>query len=146
MQWLILSKLNLLPNQLLAAAKLVATLISILFTTNISMCLADSKRLSGSSLLAENLSTLLTFIGTSSMIIYLTHVLTGSGTRIVLQHFLGVSNFYVHLILGCIAGIFGSIFLAKMLSKIGFSFLFKIPDWLSVERKHAKLLDQSNSL
>ena len=43
------------------------------------------------------------------MVIYLLHVITGSGTRIVLQHFLGVSNFYVHLFLGCMAGIFGSI-------------------------------------
>lgn len=127
-QWLMLTKLNLVPNQWLSTIKLTGTLISILFTVNVCMCFADSYYF------AEKPSKLLSLIGTSSMVIYLLHVITGSGTRIVLQHFLGISNVYVHLVLGCAAGIFGSILLVKILSKIGLSFLFAIPDRLSVEK------------
>ena len=134
MQWLMLTKLILVPDQWLSTIKLAATLISILFTVNVCMCLAESNYL------AEKPSKLLSLIGTSSMVIYLLHVITGSGTRIVLQHFLGISNFYVHLVLGCLAGIIGSIFLVKTLLRMGFSFLFAIPDRLSVEQKYAKLL------
>jgi fucose 4-O-acetylase-like acetyltransferase len=136
-QWAMLSKLNLVPNQWLSTTKLATTLISILFTVNICMCLANNK------LVAKH-ATLLSFIGTSSMIIYLAHVLTGSGTRIILQHFFGVTNLYVHLVLGCLMGVFGSILLSKMLSKMGCSFLFAIPDKLSFERNYAKLLKIKN--
>jgi fucose 4-O-acetylase-like acetyltransferase len=132
-QWAMLNKLNVVPNQWLSATKLTTTLISILFTVNVCMCLANNK-------LVEKHTKSLSFIGTSSMIIYLTHVITGSGTRIVLQHFLGVTNLYVHLVLGCLMGLFGSILLAKLLSKIGCSFLFAIPEKLSAERNYAKLL------
>ena len=133
-QWLMLTKLNLVPYQWLSTTKLAGTLISILFTVNVCMCLADSHYL------AEKPVKLLSLIGTSSMVIYLLHVITGSGTRIVLQHFLGISNFYVHLILGCLMGLFGSIFLVRILSRMGFSFLFAIPDKLSIEQKYAELL------
>ena len=132
-QWLMLTRLNLVLDQWLSTIKLVGTLITILFTVNACMCLADSNYL------AEKPSKLLSLIGTSSMVIYLLHVITGSGTRIVLQHFLGISNLYVHLVLGCVAGIFGSILLVKILSRMGLSFLFAIPDRLSVEQKYAKL-------
>ncbi len=131
-QWFLLSQLNLMPANLLATIKLTVTLISILFTVNLCMWLAKKP------------SKTLVFIGTSSMIIYLAHVLTGSGTRIILQHFFGVTNLYVHLVLGCLMGVFGSILLSKMLSKMGCSFLFAIPDKLSFERNYAKLLKQTN--
>ena len=138
LQYLMLTQLNLVPVQWLSTIKLAATLVSILFTVNVCMCITDSHYL------AEKPSKLLSTIGTSSMVIYLLHVITGSGTRIVLQHFLGISNFYVHLVLGCLAGIIGSILLVKILSKLGFSFLFVIPDKLSIEHKCAELLKQSN--
>ena len=41
-QWLMLSKLNLVPDQWLSATKLAGTLVSIIFTVNACMCLADS--------------------------------------------------------------------------------------------------------
>ncbi len=133
-----LTKLNLVPDQWLSATKLAGTLISIIFTANACICLADSHYI------AKKSSKLLSLIGTSSMVIYLLHVITGSGTRIVLQHFLGISNFYVHLILGCLMGLFGSIVLVTILSRMGFSFLFAIPDKLSIEQKYAELLKQAD--
>lgn len=139
-QWFILSKFSLVPDQWLSTIKLAVTLISILFTVNVCMCLADSQ------CLAEKPAKLLGLIGTSSMVIYLTHVITGSGTRIVLQHFLGISNFYVHLIFGCLMGLFGSILLVNVLSKMGFSFLFAIPDSISIEKKYANYIKSKTSV
>ena len=94
--------------------------------------------------LAERPSKLLSTIGASSMVIFLVHVITGSGTRIVLQHFLGISNYWLHITLGCLMGLFGSMLLAKLLSKIGLSFLFEVPEKLSVERNYAKLLKHTD--
>lgn len=39
------------------------------------------------------------------MAIYLMHILAGSGTRILLSRFLGVTDAAAHLILGTIAGV-----------------------------------------
>ncbi len=133
-QRFMLTKLYLVPNQWLPTIKFAGTLISILFTVNFFMCIADSNYL------AEKPSKLLSLIGTSSMVIYLLHVITGNSTRIILRHFLGISNFYVHLVFGCLAGIIGSILLVKIFTQLGFSFLFVIPNRLSVEQKYAKLL------
>jgi fucose 4-O-acetylase-like acetyltransferase len=130
--WFSLTKLDQIPNNLLPTIKLAVTLISILFTVNLCMSLEEKP------------SKILAFIGTSSMIIFLAHVLTGSGTRIVLQHLFGITDFYVHIAFGCFAGIFGSILLAKMLSKMGFSFLFVIPDKLSFEQRYTNSLKQIN--
>lgn len=120
--WLVLTQLSLVPAYLLPAINLTATLISILFSVNLCMCLADKP------------SKLLSTIGASSMVIFLAHVIMGSGTRIMLQHFLGVNNYWLHITFGCLMGIFGSMLLAKLLSKIGFSFLFEVPKKLSIER------------
>ena len=131
-QWLSLTQLNLAPEYLLSAIKLATTLISILFSVNLCM------------FLAERPSKLLSTIGASSMVIFLAHVITGSGTRIVLQHFFGINHYWLHITLGCMMGLFGSMLLAKLLSKIGLSFLFEIPQQISLERKFTELCVKSS--
>ena len=130
--WFSLTQLNLAPAYSLAAIKLVTTLISILFTVNFCMCLAGRS------------SKLLSSIGAASLIIFLAHVITSSAARIVLQHFLAIHNFWVHLVLDFIAGLFGSMLLQKLLAKIGFSFLFQIPQQLSLERKCTKTINKND--
>ena len=125
--WLSLTQQHFVPDYFLSAVKLAITLISILFSITLCMCLADKH------------ITLFSTIGASSMVIFLLHVITGSGTRIMLQHFLGFNNYWIHIILGCLFGLFGSMLLAQLLSKIGLSFLFEIPQQFSVEKKLNKL-------
>lgn len=50
-------------------------------------------------------SKVLVYLGENSLYIYLLHVLTGSGVRIVLDKFMGIENAEIHLTLGVIAGI-----------------------------------------
>ncbi|PCK08046.1 MAG: acyltransferase [Alteromonadaceae bacterium] len=87
--------------------------ISILTVVSLSM-LFDPKR-----------ARLLAFVGSSSMGIYLMHVLAGSGIRVVLKSFLGVESYIVHLILGCGVGIFAPIIALLIIQR------FKIPYILS---------------
>jgi fucose 4-O-acetylase-like acetyltransferase len=47
----------------------------------------------------------LSFLGKSSMAIYLMHVIAGSGVRIILKKGLGIDSFIIHLFLGCLFGI-----------------------------------------
>ena len=44
-------------------------------------------------------------IGVSSMAIYLMHVLAGSGVRVVLDKFVGVHSFSLHVFTGCVVGL-----------------------------------------
>jgi fucose 4-O-acetylase-like acetyltransferase len=126
-QWLLLSWLTTIPAYLLPTIQLMTTLISILFSVIFCMWLADKQ------------SKLISAIGVASMAIFLMHVISGSGARIVLQHFLGINNFWIHLLIGCITGIFGSMLLQKLFTKIGLSFLLAIPQALSLERKLTKV-------
>jgi fucose 4-O-acetylase-like acetyltransferase len=47
----------------------------------------------------------LEYVGRHSLEIYLLHVLAGSGTRIVLQQFLGITDPVAHLVAGTLAGL-----------------------------------------
>ncbi len=88
-----------------------------------------------SMVLAEYPITLIKLIGTSSMVIYLVHIITGSGIRILLQKIFGIDNFYIHMLLGLTFGVFGSMLFEYIANKIGFSWLFKIPSRFSLEKK-----------
>lgn len=50
-------------------------------------------------------SKVLVYLGENSLYIYLMHVLTGSGVRIILNKFMGIENAEIHLALGVLAGI-----------------------------------------
>ncbi|UTW44887.1 acyltransferase [bacterium SCSIO 12696] len=74
----------------------------------------------------KGLSWLLT-LGVSSMAIYLIHILSGSGVRILLQSLLSINNFWVHLALGMVFGLLLPIVFSKAVEKIGFKYIFSAP-------------------
>lgn len=65
--------------------------------------------------------------GEYSMIIFLAHILAGSGTRIVLSKFMGIENWYLHMVIGTAAGVLFPIALYKLSKKLHFDFLFSFP-------------------
>ncbi|MGZ8163437.1 MAG: acyltransferase family protein [Methylobacter sp.] len=77
---------------------------------------------------------ILSLIGSFSMVIYLAHILVGSGLRIFLTKILHVDSYYPNLFLGCIFGILLPIIASKLAPKLGFSFIFTVPSRLSIER------------
>ncbi|HFZ8995334.1 TPA: acyltransferase family protein [Citrobacter freundii] len=67
-------------------------------------------------------------IGEYSMIIFLVHILAGSGTRIILSKFLGVDNWYLHIIVGTAAGVVLPIVFYKVTKMLKLNFLFSYPE------------------
>jgi len=65
-------------------------------------------------------------LGRHSLEIYLLHILVGSGVRIVLQNFMGVTNPIVHLVVGTLLGL-GAL-LAVTIKKLGANWLFAALD------------------
>lgn len=70
---------------------------------------------------------LIMFIGASSMAIYLLHILSGSGTRVLLTTLLGVTNPVIHLIAGCIIGVVFPVLIIKLVSRLKLKFVFSAP-------------------
>jgi len=68
------------------------------------------------------------WLGRYSMEIYCCHVMTASGMRIILQHFLAIDSAMAHLFLGLIAGLFLPILFIRMLLKTSVGhYLFTAP-------------------
>ncbi|WOD10218.1 acyltransferase [Pseudomonas sp. NyZ704] len=72
-------------------------------------------------------SKLIIFIGTSSMAIYLMHILAGSGVRILLGRVLGIDDFLVHLVVGCLVGLFAPLAALVMINWLKIPFVFAAP-------------------
>lgn len=49
--------------------------------------------------------TWLSFVGAASLGIYVMHILAGSGTRIILQKFLGIDSAWIHLLIETVMGV-----------------------------------------
>lgn len=65
-------------------------------------------------------------LGEFSLQIYLGHILFASGSRIILHKFFSNTDIFLHIIIGLIFGIFGSILLIKLSERFKiFSFLFE---------------------
>ena len=77
--------------------------------------------------LAKRPSNLFLFVGSSSMAIYLMHILSGSGTRIVLQKILGINSISIHLLAGCVVGVLVPLVIVYFTNKFKLSFLFSMP-------------------
>ena len=103
---------------------LVLTIVSIIFIVTLSMRMSST-----------NIS-LLSLIGSYSMVIYLVHILAGSGIRIILLKLFHINDIYTHILLGCIFGIFIPVLLIQVSAKLHLSFLFAIPGKLSIERRY----------
>lgn len=69
----------------------------------------------------------LEYMGKHSMEIYLIHVLAGSGTRIVLQKFLGATDPVLHLVAGTLAGLAMPLLVAVHADRKNFGWLFSAP-------------------
>lgn len=71
-------------------------------------------------------------MGQASLAIYLMHILTGSGVRILLQHALGVHDFWTHLIVGTTAGTLLPMVALYAINRWQLHFLLQPPAWLRV--------------
>lgn len=75
----------------------------------------------------------LLLLGRHSMVIYLLHIIAGSGTRIVLQKVFNIDNLYIHLIAGMTAGIFVPLIVYRVFEHMRLSLFFRIPQRISSE-------------
>lgn len=102
-------------------ASLLIALISILFIAALSIWISEKK------------FKALAFIGASSMAIYLMHILAGSGARVILNSFLGISSYIPHLIAGCFFGILLPIIALVIVQKFKIPYIFSAPlsEWLT---------------
>jgi peptidoglycan/LPS O-acetylase OafA/YrhL len=66
-------------------------------------------------------------IGTLSMVIYLVHILAGSGSRIILSKVFHIQNWYIQIIFGTIIGIGAPIIFYALTKKLNINFLFSLP-------------------
>lgn len=91
---------------------LLAALVSILFMVSLS------KRLS------KKPNQLLLFIGTSSMAIYLMHILAGSGARVVLKALIGTDAYIAHLLVGFAVGLLAPLLAVWMIERYRIPYIF----------------------
>lgn len=113
-QYLTLWQAELFRN-VMVIASLLNSMISIGFVIVMSLLLSKF-----------NLVTL-QLIGSSSMAIYLLHILAGSSVRVALQKFVGISLYEIHLIIGLLAGVFAPILLVYLSKKIRVPFIESAP-------------------
>jgi fucose 4-O-acetylase-like acetyltransferase len=64
------------------------------------------------------------YLGTTSLAIYLIHILAASGVRIILSKFLGIYNVSIHLIVGTILGVILPIIAFEFSKKLKISDIF----------------------
>jgi len=100
---------------------LLLSIISILFVISLS------------SFLSRTPNRLFITIGKSSLVIYLMHILAGSGVRVILKNFMGVDSHIIHLICGFIAGLFIPVFASIMIKKLSMQYLLSAPISHSIE-------------
>lgn len=74
------------------------------------------------------------YLGRQSLPIYLAHILAGSGTRIILYKFLGVTSVTTHLIIGTLVGVFAPLLLYRLSEYVGAQALFYFPKNISKTR------------
>jgi fucose 4-O-acetylase-like acetyltransferase len=108
-----------LTYDVVGVTALMLAAVSILFVVSLSMCL-DKVRLEW-----------FMFIGTSSMAIYLMHVLAGSGARIILAKVAGVQAASVHLAVGTLVGITVPLLALTLIERYKLNFLFVPPPSIS---------------
>jgi fucose 4-O-acetylase-like acetyltransferase len=67
------------------------------------------------------------YVGSSSMAIYLMHIIAGSGARVILDKFLGVESLTVHLSLGVLLGLFLPLIAVRIAGYFRIPYLFSFP-------------------
>lgn len=81
-------------------------------------------------IIPDSIDKPLAFIGKYSMIIYLLHILFGSGVRIVLSKGFGIDSSFLHLILGTTIGLIGPIVFYLLVKNTMLISLFLPPKFL----------------
>lgn len=94
---------------------LVLAVISICFVSSLSISLSKTP------------SRFIVFIGTSSMAIYVMHILAGSGVRVILGKAFGITSTYLHLSIGVAAGVFLPLLAVKIIEKWRIPYVFSAP-------------------
>jgi len=87
----------------------------------------------------------LSFVGSSSMAIYLMHVLAGSGIRVILTELFGVDSFTIHLVLGCLVGIFAPLAVLSLINRANISYVFSAPISAWLANSYNKALQRTRS-
>lgn len=77
--------------------------------------------------LSQKPNRAIVFIGTSSMAIYVMHILAGSGARVILGKIFGVTSTFLHIGLGVATGILLPLVAVKVIDKWGIPFVFSAP-------------------
>lgn len=96
-------------------AVLMLATVSILFIVSLSMWLTKARW------------KWMIFIGTSSMAIYLMHILAGSGVRILLTNIAGIRTASIHLIVGTVLGVTAPLLALVLIERFKLNFLFVPP-------------------
>ena len=115
----IVLKLNYTDKGLL---RLILSLTSISFIVFLAMCLSELR------------VKWLLFIGSSSMAIYLMHILAGSGTRVILKNLLGIQSTSLHLVVGTFLGVAMPLVALFIINRYKLNFLIRPPKFLSLSR------------
>ena len=68
------------------------------------------------------------------------HIIAGSGTRVVLTKVLAVNDLSIHLVVGCIGGVLLPLLALKVINKLNIQYLFSAPISKCLEIPYNKLL------
>jgi fucose 4-O-acetylase-like acetyltransferase len=85
----------------------------------------------------------LAYIGSSSMAIYLMHILAGSGSRVILSKVLGVDSVVIHLVVGCIFGLIAPLIALSLMDKVKVKYLLSAPVCNLAINSYNKLLHRT---
>lgn len=96
-------------------ASLTLSLVSIIFVISLSSWASKTQ------------SKAILLIGSSSMAIYLMHILVGSGVRVILKSLIGIDSFVVHLIVGCCVGVCLPVMAFAIIKNLKTSFVLSAP-------------------
>lgn len=109
---------------------LLLACVSVVFVVSLSMVLSTKP------------NRFIVFLGTSSLAIYLMHILAGSGARIILSKFLGIDAMAIHLIIGCFAGVLLPLLAFKIINVLKIPYMFSAPISKRLEFLYNKTLQR----
>ena len=102
-------------------------------------CISISFVVSLSATLSKANFKCIAYIGSSSMAIYLMHILAGSGSRVILSNVFNVESFILHLIIGCLMGVFLPLIAVFLIKKLNVKFMFSAPISYWLDRVYKSL-------
>ncbi len=94
---------------------LAVAMLSILLVVSVSV------------LISQTGNRYIAYLGASSMVIYLMHILAGSGTRIILVKLFGVESTIIHVLVGVLLGILLPLVALRVINAIHIPYVFSAP-------------------